>query len=248
MTASLARSAIVHWIRYPAVTPAGSLPLAQQPEGTVGWKVGPDGPLTELGVRGPSDTWCGFALYPDLPAAQAALGRRDLPMFAGAIEHWQALLLPIAHRGECNHLDRERPGAVYEPSAEDPGGPLFVLTTAGFVMGPGLDLARVVHFRRHVDLVRASFDDVPGRIAGQVNTPWERGDDGMTMTVWRSDADMFNAAYRPGVHRTQVETHKAGAMADRTSFTRFRMLGSAGSWRGRDPLADARAAAAAAAG
>jgi heme-degrading monooxygenase HmoA len=160
-----------------------------------------------------------------------------------AIEHWQAQLLPIAHRGECNHLERTRPGLMFEPAPRDPGGPLFVLTTAGFDSGPGFDMARVIDFRRHVDLVRAWLKDADGRIASQVNTPHERGDDGMTMSVWRSDAAMFNAAYKSGEHRTQIERYQREHTADRTSFTRFRMLGSAGLWAGRDPLADARAGA-----
>jgi hypothetical protein len=246
MQATRARFAVVHWIRYAGITPVEALPLTGSPEGALSWKVGPDGPITSEGIRGPSDTWCGVAMYGDEAAGRAALGRTDLPMCATAVEHWQALLLPIAHRGECNHLDRAQPGLVYEPSADDPGGPgapLFVITTAGFDMGPDFDLARVVHFRRHVDLVRDSYREAAGWMITHVFAPFERGADGVTMTIWRSDAEMFEAAYRPGTHRTQIDTHKRQAMCDRTSFTRCRMLDSAGTWHGRDPFADAHAAA-----
>jgi hypothetical protein len=37
------------------------------------------------------------------------------------------------------------------PSRTDPGGPLIVMTTAGYVMGPDLDMARVIDFRLSVD-------------------------------------------------------------------------------------------------
>lgn len=246
MQPARARIAIVHWLRYSHVRTPESLPLEFSPDGACCWKIGPDGPLLPDGTRGPSDTWCGVALYADPADGRAAFGRRALPLFDSAVEHWTALLLPIAHRGECNHLDRARPGLIFETSTTDPGGPLFVLTTAGFDLGPGFDVARAVHFRRHVDLVRESYRGVKGWITGHVSIPFERGDDGMTMTVWSSDADMSNAAYRAGTHRAQIDTHKQQPMCDRTSFTRFRMLESAGTWHGRDPLADARGTASAA--
>jgi hypothetical protein len=78
---------------------------------------------------------------------------RGGPKLEDTVECWHALLLPIEHRGECNHLDRSSPRLVFESRTEDPGGPLFVMTTAGYVMGPDLDFARVIDFRVHVDKV-----------------------------------------------------------------------------------------------
>jgi hypothetical protein len=242
MQSTRARCAVVHWVRFTGITPAEALALDGAPDGVVGWKSGPDGPLMPDGMRGPSDTWCAVALYPDEATARAALGRRDVPAFAAAVEHWQVLLRPVAHRGECNHLDRAQPGLIFTPSTDDPGGPVFVMTTAGFVIGPQLDVARVIRFRRHVDLVRESYRAAPGWLNAHVFTPVVRGDDGVTMTIWRSDAEMIDAAYRPGTHRAQLDEHRQQPMCDRTSFTRLRMIESAGTWHGRDPLADARAA------
>ena len=67
------------------------------------------------------------------------------------------------------------------------------------------------------------------------------GDDGVTMSVWRSDSAMIDTMYRPGLHRTQVERHRRDNLADRTSFTRFRVLDTQGLWNGSDPFELARA-------
>ena len=72
--------------------------------------------------------------------------KHHIPSFMTGI----ALLLPITHRGICNHLERDRPGWMFETAAEDPGGPLFVMTTAGYVMGPELRIERVIDFRREM--------------------------------------------------------------------------------------------------
>ena len=40
------------------------------------------------------------------------------------------------------------------------GGPLFVMTTAGYNMWPALDMARVIDFRVHVD--RSAVRGAPG--------------------------------------------------------------------------------------
>ena len=63
-------------------------------------------------------------------------------------------------------------------------------------------------------------------------TPHTVGDDGVTMSLWRSDAVMVNAMYKPGTHRTQVERQKRDVIVDRTSFTRFRVLQTRGRWGG----------------
>ena len=104
---------------------------------------------------------------------------------AHTLEAWHALLLPFAHRGECNHLNRSNPGKVFETERSDPGGPLLVLTTAGFNVAPDMDMERVMNFRRNVDCVRAWMRDAEGLMAAYNFVPHTRGDDGVTMSLWR---------------------------------------------------------------
>lgn len=242
VTPSLARYATVHWLRFPRIMTPNDLSLAQCPEACLSWKIGPDGPVGEDGYRLPSNVWGGVALFADYSGAEAAFGahERYLPFLKDTVESWHALLLPIAHRGECNHLERSNPALIFEPGDEDPGGPLFVMTTAGYVMGPDLDLERVIDFRVHVDKVHEWLQSADGRVASQVFTPHTVGDDGVTMSLWRSDSAMIDTMYRPGVHRTQVERHRRENLADRTSFTRFRVLETFGQWNGSDPFELAR--------
>jgi hypothetical protein len=230
----VARFATVHWLRFDGVRLPAELLLGSEPAACASFKIGPDGPVGPDGLRLPSHVWCAVALFAERASAEAALGEPERFLPAGTRESWHALLLPVAHRGECNHLERGRPRALFEPAATDPGGPLFVMTTAGYVPPP--DMARVVDFRVHVDKVRASLAAVDGCVASQVFAPHTLGDDGVTLTLWKSDAAMFEAMYRPGIHRVQVDRHKRDNLADRTSFTRFRVLATRGRWGGSDPL------------
>jgi hypothetical protein len=158
-----------------------------------------------------------------------------MPFLADAIESWHALLLPIAHKGECNHLDRNHPGTLFDVAKPEPGGMCMVITTAGFIFGPELKIERVIDFRRQVDATNEWIGKADGCVASQVFTPHTVGDDGFTMSLWRDDASMLGAAYRPGFHRSQIDRHKAESVFDRSSFTRFRVLDSCGLWNGRDP-------------
>jgi hypothetical protein len=213
------------------------LELAQQPGDCLSWKFGPDGPVGPNGYRLPSNTWCGVALFAGEAAAKSAFEARHayLPHLDAAVESWHARLVPVEHRGECNHLDRTDPGKIFETGAPDPGGPLLVMTTAGF--NAGAAPARLVDFRIHVDKVRDWLASIDGNVARQVFTPHTVGDDGVTFSIWRDDAAMINAMYMPGTHRTQMDRYKSEKTADRTSFTRFRALGTTGCWQGVDPIA-----------
>jgi hypothetical protein len=210
--------------------------------GARSWKIGPDGVVAPDGSRLPSEVWCAVGLYPEREDAEAALDDPGafLPFLGETTEAWHALLLPVAHHGECNHLDGDNPGPLFAVD-DDPGGPLVVMTTAGFILGPQLDMARVVDFRRNVDRVRATVAAAAGNVARQVFVPHTPGDDGMTMTVWRNDAAMSAFAYRPGEHRGQVDRYKREQTCDRTSFTRLRPVRTSGSWEGRCPVAAAGA-------
>lgn len=131
------RYATAHWLRFPEITTAAQLALSGKPAGADSWKIGPSGPVGPDGYRLPSNIWCGVGLFRELDAAEAAMEKKDLfmPFVASAIELWHLLLLPVRHRGECNHLNREEPGEIFEVTAADPGGPVVVITTAGFRLG-----------------------------------------------------------------------------------------------------------------
>ena len=227
-----------HWLRFSDTRPPATLDLTRSPAGAVSWKIGADGAAADDGTRLPSELWCGVGLYPQRADAETALAEpgRFLPFLGEAAEAWHALLVPIAHRGECNHLDRDKPGLVLEAHGEDPGGPLVVMTTAGFDLGPQLDMARVVDFRRNVDQVRQAVSQAEGNVARQVFAPHTVGDDGVTITIWQSDAAMSAFAYRPGEHRDRIDRYKREQTADRTSFTRLRAVRTSGTWDGRDPV------------
>lgn len=97
-------------------------------------------------------------------------------------------------------------------------------------------MARAIDFRVHVDQVHDWLKTVEGRVTSQVFTPHAVGDDGVTMSVWRSEAVMVESMYKPGTHRTQIDRYKREKTADRTSFTRFRVLRSSGRWGGTNPM------------
>lgn len=135
-----------------------------------------------------------------------------------------------------NYRHRDCPGALFEVADGALHGPMMVITTAGYVFGPDLQIERVIDFRRHVDKVRDWMATVDGCLATRAFTPHTVGDDGYTFSVWRDEATMLNCAYRAGSHRTQLDRHKAENIFDRSSFTRFRILDHCGSWNGADLL------------
>lgn len=233
--------ATLHFLRFGGIETADTLDLTRQPEGAASWQIGPDGEVGPEGIRLPSNIWCAVGLYRQRTDAQRAVATPEefMPFLAQATEAWHALLLPVANRGECNHLDPAAPGLMLQPAASDPGGPLVVVTTAGFDRGPDFSLARVISFRRAVDAVRDTVAGMDGNLARQVFTPHVVGPDGFTCTVWRDDKAMMAYAYRPGRHRTVMERYKAEQTADRTSFSRFRVLECHGQWEGRCPIAAA---------
>lgn len=243
--AQRARFATVHWVRYPGIRTPDDLELGASPPGCLSWKIGPDGPVGSEGIRLPSEVWCGVALFRDEVSARSALATREayLPQFATTIDSWHALLVALTHRGECNHLDMSLPGPIFDGGQRDPGGPLFVMTTAGFNLGADFDVQRAIDFRRNVDRIREWIQSAAGMFGAHTFTPHTRGDDGVTMSVWVDEASMASVMYKPGVHRTQIDRYKSEHTADRTSFTRFRALETYGTWNGTDPIEQARRAA-----
>jgi hypothetical protein len=187
------------------------------------WKIGPGGQVGPDGRRLPSDTRSAVGLFAGLAEAELAFRNKEafMPFLAGAEESWHFLLRPFRHHGECNHIQRETPGELFEVSKEGCGGPLVVFTTAGYKLGFEANMDRVVAFRHKVDHVGAWMKELEGCLLSRGFTPHTVGYDGFTVSVWRSDEDMLCASYRAGTHRNYIDGHKASSDFDRSSFTRF---------------------------
>jgi hypothetical protein len=213
---------------------AGAASIAPPP-GAEWWHVGPDSPIGPDGARtGVGRSWGGAGFFADRAAAEAVIDDPDA-QFDGVPPHSEAfhcLLVPIRFAGSCNWL--EACGGALEIAEADPGGPVAVMTSAGYEPESAGDLARISDFRENVDRVRAWYDTLEGNI---VNGNFMTGVDGMTFSLWRSDAALRQAAYGPGVHRAQLDRQQAERMADRTSYTRSSVLRCAGVWNGAPPLA-----------
>ena len=100
--------ATAHRIRFRQITTPEMLQLSESPGDALSWKVGPSGPVRPDGYRLPADVWCAVGLYGDSDSAKTALQLRErfMPFLRDAVESWHAVLMPFAHKGECNHLDQ----------------------------------------------------------------------------------------------------------------------------------------------
>lgn len=231
---NLARWAVLNWMRFDPERPA-AMELSGSPRDCMSWKVGPDVPASANPAKAASSVWCAVGTFREREKAEAAFDDPGayLPDSSGALEHWRALLSPFAHRGECNHLSASC-GLLFDIHP-DPGGPLVVMTTAGFELRAKSDFQRLKDFRRRVEAMRSVIEASEGNLAHQVFAPLAPGDDGVTMSLWRDDGSMFAFAYKPGAHRVELDRQNSHRTVDRSSFTRFRVVRSHGLWKGKDP-------------
>lgn len=209
------------------------------PETARVWRFSADWTLGEDGIPTyASDVWGGFAVHPSRAAAEAAFAAGDaaLPFADDIIESWHALVVPIRHHGTVKWRDEIETDSALNVASEDPGGPLMVITSAGYDNPGPAELPRMLDFFKAVDEVVRDYRARPENSRATVFSGGRvDGRDGLTLTIWRDQAGMMTSAYKAGVHSGFMTEHKAVPKADRTSFTRLRILASKGSWDG-DPL------------
>jgi len=186
-----------------------------------------------------STTWCGLAIHNNKADAEATM---DAPVeslgFAQEIdEQWHALAVPISHRGELNWRGTVEKDSAIQVAPDDVGGPLAVVTTAGYNSRELVELSRLTNFMAGIDAVLKFFADHPGNLRRDVFSGGHDGIDGFTLSLWSDDPVMMQAAYREGNHRQMLDEHRDRPMFDRSSFTRMRLVRTAGSWGG-DPVAE----------
>lgn len=203
------------------------------------WALGAD-EESNFGSR-TSNTWLALGLHPTAESADAVFdhGGGSTPFFGGAAETWSAVLQPFAHRGEVNWLDHTEPGLVFDvgPGPKD-DEPFVVITSAGWTLDDRFDIDKALDFGRGVAEVRSDMVDADGlHFQHAFGFDDQLRVDGPTVTMWRDDSAMRAFAYRPGVHKTEMDHYREQTTADRSSFTRLRVLRSSGSVQGYAPVA-----------
>jgi hypothetical protein len=199
-------------------------------------------PTLHLGDNGlpihRSDTWFGFGIYDRRDAAETmfAGARELLPCLAETVEEWHAVLVPFTHRGQVNWRGTVEDGTAIEVSSNPPAGPLAVITSAGYNARTPDQMPRIARFVQGIQDVLDFYGSYDGNLRRVSTSGGFDSRDGFTVTLWRDDKAMNQAAYAEGTHRTFMDMSRDGSLFDRSSFTRARVVASSGSWEG-DPLA-----------
>ena len=199
------------------------------------WRFCPGHGMNEIGLPAwDSDTWGGLGIYGNRDNAEAVFADpgTHLPWLDGAEESWHALAIPIAHHGEVNWRGAVENGTALTSGKAPAGGPMVVVTTAGYNSRDPDQIPRIASFMRNIQKVMDFYSDLPGNICRDVFNGGFDGRDGFTLSIWTNDSRMISGAYKPGVHKTFMDQSRDGSTFDRSSFTRARLVGSRGTWDG----------------
>lgn len=153
---------------------------------------------------GANDVWGGVGIWRNREAAEAMIAAPGdaMPWLGETVAAWHCLAIPIAHRGAINWRGHLRNGDTFRASSSDPGGPLAVMTTVGFVSrGDGTTRSRIGRFTQRVFAVLDDYAVQPSNLRRDAFLPND-GKDSFTFTLWSSDEGMRQAAYHPGTHST----------------------------------------------
>ena len=202
------------------------------------WRFCPGQQLDKEGVPGlSSDIWCGLGIFSDRSEAEEMVAAPEihLPFMSEAIQQWHALAIPTKHRGEVNWRGHVEKNSAIRVAPKDTNDPLAIITTAGFLSYEPDQIPRIVSFAQGADDVLNFFDEQEGNLRSAVFSNGLDQREGITISLWRDEKAMVQAAYLDGRHRTLMDESRDGSIFDRSSFTRARILSSNGSWNG-DPF------------
>lgn len=239
MSAQVNDFVVFHRVRFATPLNGVGHPLPG-PKTAEAWRFYPAAVLGENGLPTfVSDEWGGFGIYRTQEAAEEVFMNPEehLGFLDETVEAFHALAVPYAHHGKVDWRGEFLENATFAIAPSDPGGPLMVLTSAGYDNPGPAEVPRIARFYEAVIEVRDYYATLPGNIRGAVYSGGRvDGRSGMTVTLWGSDEAMRTAAYRPGHHRTQMDYQRQVGHFDFSSFTRARILATKGSWDGGDPV------------
>lgn len=154
---------------------------------------------------------------------------------ADAEDAWHAKLLPYMHRGALRWGDLSSPPNVFggfhkKPAAECP---VLIMTTVKRRSEPD----KAILFGNTVNEVRTSVQKVDGLILEMLllTSDFENFDGG-TLTLWKDETSALNWAYRGEAHKHAMGLHQEKDLMERSSFARFAVEKSIGTWNGMAPL------------
>jgi heme-degrading monooxygenase HmoA len=173
-------------------------------------------------------TWALFAVWEDVSAWErfAAESRVMRQYHARGEEVYSLVLSPLDAHGRWGGEEPFPPPA--RPERPDPDAPIVVLTRA--TIRP----ARALRFWSRVAPVDATLRGHPDLLLsfGVGEVPYLKQ---ATLSVWRSAAAMRAWAATPA-HAETVRLTRAENWYSEELFARFRLLGTRGTWLGREPL------------
>jgi heme-degrading monooxygenase HmoA len=241
MTATETDIIVFHRVRFATPVDGVGQPMPG-PETAEAWRFYPATVLGENGLPTfVSDEWGGFGIYRTREAAEAVFLNPEahLGFLGDTVEAFHSLAVPYSHHGKVDWRGSFLENTTFAVST-DPGGPLMVLTSAGYDNPGPAEVPRIAKFYGAVIEVRDYYASLPGNLRAAVYSGTRvDGRSGVTVTLWRSDAAMMAAAYRPGHHRTQMDYQRTVGHFDFSSFTRTRILATRGTWNGGDPVEEA---------
>lgn len=230
---------VFHRVRFSNPIDGNNAPFAG-PELAEAWRFYPASPLGPNGMRtNISDVWGGFGVYSSRLDAEEVFNNPEehLVFLGDTVEAYHALVVPYSHRGKVNWRGSVKENTSFKTATVDPGGALVIFTSAGYDNPGPDDLPRISKFLHAVDKVQEYYGTLPDNIRRAVfSGAGVDAHDGITVSIWRSDAAMMQAAYKPGRHRDEMDYQNEEGHFDRSSFTRARIVSSKGDWDGGDPV------------
>jgi spheroidene monooxygenase len=177
--------------------------------------------------------WSLLAVWPDLATAEARVATSPVwqRWRARAQESWTVYMTPISARGTwagANPFAPDSAPAITAPAA--PSGPLAALTRA--TVKP----SRALRFWNRVPGISDVIGTDPN-VAFKIGIGEVPLLHQVTFSIWPDTASMAAFARGDGPHGRAIRAVREGNWFAEELYARFQLLGSEGTWQGRDPLA-----------
>ncbi|WP_434622058.1 spheroidene monooxygenase [Tabrizicola sp. M-4] len=171
--------------------------------------------------------WAILATWPDEATARTATATSPVwqKWRARARESWTIFLAPLSARGSWAGVNPFLPDAPGQQTT----GPLAALTRA--TVKP----ARALKFWDRVPNISATIGADPN-VAFKIGIGEVPLLHQVTFSIWPDTASMAAFARGDGPHGRAIKAVRDGDWFDEELYARFRLLGSAGTWNGGDPL------------